>query len=93
MREKLREVAVYREQIALLPEYQYRSTGGNILEGDAAVKFGRAEQNTGGAADLYRLRIRSAAIVQHLPDGYAERVFINARSLAIAADTEEFAAC
>ena len=90
--EEARKVDDDSQQVAFLAEHHERTAGGQILEAEPAMEFRAADQRAGRAADLHRLYILCAAVIQHLLDADAERVFIDAWGRAVAADAQYLAA-
>ena len=88
----MREVLHHIEQIALLVEHHERSAGGDVFEGDAALKFASGQGEAGGTRDLHGLRIASAAVLEDVLYRHAKGILIDPGSFTITADTEKLGA-
>ena len=84
VREEMREIARHLEQVARFVEHHEGARGGQVLEADAPVEFGRIDADSRGTADLHRLGAFRTAILQHLAHRHTERVFIDAGARAVA---------
>ncbi len=82
--EEMGEVLRRVEQVASPPENHEGAGGGHVLEGDAAAEFIGRQAGSRGAADLHGGDVARAAIGQYLGDADAERIFVEARLVAIA---------
>jgi hypothetical protein len=84
MGEEMGEVACGFEQVAILAEHHEGAGGRDILEGNVTPELVRSEAYSRRAADLHRGDVARAAILEHLLDAHAERVFVKPRPRAIA---------
>ena len=83
--EEVGEVARDLEHVARAVEDHEGAGGRHVLEGDAAAELGGRQAHARRPADLHRLRVARAAVLEDLCDAGAEGVFVEAGALAVAA--------
>src|SRR5271157_936195 len=89
--EKVREIARDVQDVAVLAENHEGSGGRNVLERDLAAEFVGRQADAAWAADLDGDDVAGPAVLQHLLNAHAERIFVYSRSRAVAGHRKDFA--
>ena len=92
MREEVGEVAGDFEHVAMGAENHEGTRRRHVLESYAARELVHGQAASRRAADLHRLGIAGAAVVEHLAHRDAERVFVDARRFDVTRDRQQLGA-
>ncbi len=88
--EEAGKIAGHFEHVTGLIKHHEGARGRYIFEADAPPEFEGGQANARWTTDLYRLRLAGSAVLQDLFNACAERVFVQAGPITVAADRVDF---